>query len=67
MYFGGIRNGYNISTPSVPPFFYPHIDTIETFRGTCHQLAKKLLRCFAISFGLDPDYFASGTYKFIES
>ncbi len=62
MYFAGIRNGYSASTPSLPPFFYPHIETIETFRATCHQLAKKLLRCFAVSFGLDPDYFVNGTY-----
>jgi hypothetical protein len=61
MYFGGVRNGYSPSTPSVPPLFYPHIETIETFRATCHQLAMKLLRCFAISFELDPDYFANGT------
>ena len=62
MYFGGIRNGYSASTPSLPPFFYPHIETIEIFRATCHQLAKKLLRCFAVSFGLDPAYFVNGTY-----
>ena len=62
MYFGGIRNGYSPSTPSLPPFFYPHIETIETFRATCHQLAMKLLRCFAISFGLDPNYFVDGIH-----
>jgi isopenicillin N synthase-like dioxygenase len=61
MYFGGVRNGYDSSTPSLPPFFYSHIGTIETFRATCHELALKLMRCFAISFGLDPEYFANGT------
>lgn len=62
MYFGSIRNGYNPSTPSLPPFFYPHIETIEAFRATCHQLVMRLLRCFSISFGLDPDYFVKGIY-----
>jgi isopenicillin N synthase-like dioxygenase len=60
MYFGGVRNGFNSSTPSVPRFWYPHLETIENFRATCHDLTLKLLRCFALSFGLDPEYFASG-------
>jgi isopenicillin N synthase-like dioxygenase len=61
MYFGGIRNIYSTSTPNLPHFFYSHIEAIETFRATYHQLAMKLLRCFAISFGLGPDYFVNGT------
>jgi len=61
MYFGGVRNGYSPSTPSLPQFFYPHIQQLEAFRSTCHQLTIKLLRCFAISFGLAPNYFADGT------
>ena len=61
MYFGGARNGYSPSTPSLPPFFYPHIQQLEAFRSTCHQLTIKLLRCFALSFGLAPNYFADGT------
>jgi isopenicillin N synthase-like dioxygenase len=60
MYFGGIRNGYSDATPSLPPFFSPHIQQIEEFRSTCHQLTIKLLKCFAISFGLEPNYFADG-------
>jgi len=49
MYFGGVRNGYSPSTPSLPQFFYPHIQQLEAFRSTCHQLTIKLLRCFAVS------------------
>src|SRR5579859_5406899 len=43
-----------------PPFFHPHLETVEKFRETCHELTLKLLRCFAISFGLDKEYFANG-------
>jgi isopenicillin N synthase-like dioxygenase len=60
MYFGGVRHGFDSSTPSIPPFWYQHLDTIEKFRATCHELTLKLLRCFAISFGLHPEYFAKG-------
>ncbi|KAL4963596.1 uncharacterized protein BDV14DRAFT_201787 [Aspergillus stella-maris] len=31
---------------------------IEEFKSACHDLAQKLLRVFAIEFGLAPDYFA---------
>ncbi|KAL4794223.1 hypothetical protein BDV19DRAFT_390498 [Aspergillus venezuelensis] len=31
---------------------------IEEFKSACHELAQKLLRVFAIDFGLAPDYFA---------
>jgi len=60
MYFGGVRNGYGPETASVPPYWYDHIETVENFRHTCHSLAMKLMRCFAISFGLEPDFFVNG-------
>jgi hypothetical protein len=63
MYFGGVRNGYDASNPSVPTFWHPYIPALEEFRATCHQLTLKLLKCFAISLGLeDSDYFASGMF-----
>jgi isopenicillin N synthase-like dioxygenase len=60
MYFGGVRNGYNASTPSVPMFWHPYIPMLEEFRAKCHQLTLKLLQCFAISMGLDKNYFVNG-------
>jgi len=66
MYFGGVRGSFNPERPSLPPYWYDHVETVERFRSTCHDLTRKLLRSFAISFGLEPDFFAQGHLDTLE-
>lgn len=65
MWWGGIPKSLDISDDgefcdNIPKFWYPHIQEILEFKHQCYLLASKLLRCFAISMGLAPEFFTSG-------
>jgi len=60
MYFGGVRNSFTAESGNIPPYWHEKIATVERFRQTCHDLTIKLLRAFAISFKLEPGFFADG-------
>ena len=52
--------GYLASASNdLPPFWREHVERIESFKHTCHDLIIKLLVCFAIAMDLpDKNFFA---------
>lgn len=60
MWFGGPSGRLAQSEAAIPPFWRDRLAEVEAFKHDCYQLGVQLLRCCAISLGLEADTFTAG-------
>lgn len=59
MWLSGKPGALRDATQALPPYWHEHIEQIEAFKHSCHELVIKLLVCFALAMELpDSNYFA---------